>query len=212
MSILDYCKQLYLFTPYEYEVIQMLIKEYIDGKTNLFDYLKQIDLNEIQFYWYRDSNEDVLGGFHSLSYDPKTKKYAIYINMFFQEVKLKNSIDTIALCLDTILHELKHFYQLKRYGFFVYGILQLPIIRQFTIEKSADKISDCVCSLKIPTLLNIREIIFLKVKYNINAYYLNDKEKEIIALIQNKHVDLNEFRQNVKLISYRQIEEYLKNI
>ena len=50
MSVLDYCKQLYLFTPHERNVINILIKEYIDTSKQMFDYLKYINIDDVQFY------------------------------------------------------------------------------------------------------------------------------------------------------------------
>jgi hypothetical protein len=40
MSILDYTKQLYLFTPYECDTIRIFIDEYINTNSEMFSYLK----------------------------------------------------------------------------------------------------------------------------------------------------------------------------
>lgn len=209
MSVLDYCKQLYLFTPHERNVINILIKEYVDISKQMFDYLKYINIDDVQFYWYKDKNEDVLGGFHNLSYDPKTKKYAIYINMFFEYDNRGDAFDIISMCLGTILHQLKHFSQLKQFGYLLYGVLQLPIIRNYTIQTSAYKISDYVDSLNISAKLIVREHIYLKAKYNISDYNLNENEKKIITIIKDKKVNIQEIRKHKQLFTYKLIELWL---
>lgn len=210
MSVLDYTKQLYLFSPLEYNIIKMFIAEYINTKSEMFKYLTKFDLNEVQIFWYKDSNDDNLGGFHSLSYDSQNKKYAIYINLFFDHNSY-NSFDIMFLCFDTILHELKHYHQLKTYGWLLYMFLQLPIVRNYTIEKSAHDISNFVQKMNLSSKMILRQYIYLKAKYNVSDCYLNKEEQKIIETIKNKNVDIETIRHHQELFTYNLIELWLQN-
>lgn len=211
MSVLDYTKQLYLFTPYEVNVIKILIQQYINKNSKIFTYLNEIDLNQVQFFWYKDSNENVLGGFHILSYDPKVCKYAIYINMFFEYENKGDQFDVISLALGTILHQLKHYHQLKTLGYFWYGLLQLPIIRNYTIEPAAYKISDYINVLKLQNRITLKQKIYLKIKYNVSDNYLSKRQLKIINEIKNKNIDIQKFRHHQDLFTYKLIELWLQN-
>jgi hypothetical protein len=93
--------------------------------------------------------------------------------MFFEYDYKGDAFDVISICFGTILHELKHYWQLKNYGCVLYGLLQLPIIRNYTIEKSAYQISDYVTSLKISERIICKECVYLKAKYNVSNNNLN---------------------------------------
>lgn len=207
MSVLDYCKQLKLFSSYENQIIELLIKQYAI-KSPMFDYLNKINLNKIQFYWYCDSDADVMGGFHLYGKDYKTEKYAIYLNDLYQlRYNFLNDYNKVFMAVtgvfDTILHELKHYSQLQQYGYILYNILQLPYIRNFTIEKSAYEISDYIYGLNLFGKISDSDIFFLKMKYNVNIEYFNSKEKQLKQKIEQKNLTKKYFQDNLKILNVK---------
>lgn len=211
MSVLDYCKQLRLFSSYENQIIELLIKQYAN-KSPMFDYLKKINLNKIQFYWYCDSDENVMGGFHLYGKDFKTAKYPIYLNDIYEiRYNFLNDYNKIFMAIigvfDTILHELKHYSQLQNFGYIIYNILQLPYIRNFTIEKQAYKISDYIYNLNLYGKTSNVDIFFLKIKYNINIEYFNSQQKILKEKIQQKHLTKQYFENKLKILNIKNMLE-----
>lgn len=213
MSVLDYCGKLALFTDYQLDVVKMLIKQYIDTNTQMFGYLKEVNLQKVQIFWYADSNQDVLGGFHLFSYSIKNGKYAIYINDFFSQngnIRRNHSVGEISMVLQTILHELKHFWQKEKMGWLLYFVLQFPIIRQFTIQKSARQISKCVADMNIGGNLTTTRQFILKCKYNLNNLYLTNEQLNLKDYLVIKKVDWDQLYNNKRLITLKSIKQFVE--
>lgn len=185
MSVFDYMKELTLFDNYENKVIKMLIDELNLYQHYDFKFLNEINLNNVEFFWYKDSNDQVLGGYHFLSYDYTNKKYAIYINKIFQYNSNENNtsafyqkMNNIILVFPILLHQLCHYWQAKKYPY-LYFILQLPIIRDYTIQKQAYRISDYLYSNNWIQFLGIKDLIKLKQKYNFQECYYDEIQKKL---------------------------------
>ena len=167
MTILDYCGPLQMLDAYDIKVIELMIEELGLKSNKMFNFLNKIDLyNDVEFFYYDDKNDDVLGGFHSPS------RNVIYLNLNGQqnETNTQKMNNVIAL-FPTIIHELCHFYQRKKYGMIIYGLLQLPFIRRFTIETTAYKISDYITPLSDEYFRkSMTELAELKLKYNFQKY------------------------------------------
>lgn len=195
MSVLDYTKNLKLFTPFEYFCINMFIKEYVDTSDPLFAYLNVVKPQDVEIYWYKDSNSQILGGFHLISgLNSKNGKYAIYINNIFEVNELDiidpyaNQFDYVYMTMPTILHELKHYSQYLIYGKLIYMILQLPIIRQYTIEKQAYKVSNYM-EQKLEGTLSLSSMLKLKMKYKCSQMYFNKRQLQIKKTLEQNNLD-----------------------
>jgi hypothetical protein len=177
MTIKDYCGPLQMFEAYDINIINMIIEEMSLIDNQMFSWLNDINIGrDVEFFWYNDSNDNVLGGFHMLS------KNVIYINLGNNKNELYlDRSSNITKCLPTIVHELKHYYQRKKLGLVLYGICQLPFVRNFTIEVSTNKISDYLCNA-INTIIgmSIRDFAKLKVKYKFPKWQFDDIEKKLL--------------------------------
>ena len=184
MSVFNYTKNLTLFDNYDVQIIKMIISQLNLENKNLFSFLKEINIDDLQFFWYTDNNSDVLGGFHYLSYDFKKHKYAIYLNRFFNEdeqLSYFNKMTHIILAIPTIIHELYHYWQSIKY-FYIYWFLQLPLIRNFTIQKHAYLLSQYLYQNNFIQNLSIKQQVKLKCKYNISKIYFDQFEKKILQI------------------------------
>lgn len=209
MSVIDYCKKLSMFSNCQLQVIKILIQQYLNNDET-FAYLKDINLNQVQFFWYKDSNQDVLGGFHFFGYSSKNQKYAIYINdVFNQQHNNTNAFSFVQLVFQTIVHELKHYWQMKKFGWVLYFVLQMPVIRQFTIQRQAKKVSQKIIDMKMSNLNTVEQFI-LKIKYNISTIYLSEQEKKLKQLIKQKNIDVVSLYQKQKFYSLRALEKMIK--
>lgn len=178
MSVFDYTKELILFNSYEIKVIQMMIQELKLKEKPEFKFLNEIDLNEVEFFWYKDSSDDNLGGFYLFS------KNAIYINhcgMKNDEINdgYLSSMNHIIIVFGTIIHELCHYWQFKSNPV-LYFILQFPIIRDYTIEKQAYKISNYLQENNIFKNLGIEDLVKMKKKYNFSKNYYDEIQKKFL--------------------------------
>lgn len=178
MSVFDYTKKLILFSPYELNVIQMIIQELELKKMDMFKFLNEIDLNEVEFFWYKDSSEDNLGGFYFLS------RNAIYINHCgmkdqVDENDYYNLMNHIIIVFGTIMHELCHYWQCKKNPL-LYFVLQFPVLRDYTIEKQAYEISDYLKNNNKFNNLGFIELIKMKQKYHFSENYFSEKQKKIL--------------------------------
>ena len=140
----------------------MLIDEVVDEKDRDFDFLKDVGLKDVRLFWYSDSNPQVLGGFYLLSGN------RLYINREFVSFKDDDSwseqASRILMVFPTIIHELCHYWQWKRFKL-GYLFMQLPIVREFAIERKANRISDKLYD-KVGGLVGSREgIAVLKKSY-----------------------------------------------
>lgn len=89
-------------------------------------FLKSLDIENITIYWCKTLTlERGILGFYNI-FTPTS----IYI---LQYSHCKNFL------VSTCVHELYHMYQHKKYGTFLYSILNIPFIREFTLEKGARK-------------------------------------------------------------------------
>ena len=188
MQIIDYTKKLRRFNTLELSVLDALIKEYLE-KDSLFDFLKEIDLtNTFDILWYYDSNAKAMAGYHMLM------DKAIYVACNFcggEDPKLiieKDGYDMFAvtrviIMFSSIIHEAYHYYQHKYVYKSKFILLQLPIIRDFTIEKEAYAISDYIDKLNIiEKFTQIREFLF-KIKYNFQESYFFTKNEKTLRKI-----------------------------
>ena len=146
MSIFDYCKDLKLFDDYELSVIEMFIKEYNMYEINETIFLKDINIRkDVELFWYRDGNDNVLGGFHALS--PRAVYIDIPPSTNDKKAPYTGKMGRIIYRLPVIIHELCHFYQMKKLGPVLYFIVSLPLIRNFTIEKQAYLVEDKIIEI-----------------------------------------------------------------
>ena len=213
MSVIDYCKNVRLFSIDQEKAVIALTKQYFSG--GLFRFQIQQVLKQVQLYWYRDSNQNNLGGFHMLSKDPKSKKYAIYINWFFDTSKdfgnseldnpffLQNIFGRISCVLGTILHQLTHYMQFKQLGW-KYFVLQLPILRNYTIQYQAYAISKLVQDDERFRQMNVLDQFCLKVKYKFNQkLFFSKAQLHAKKIIQENNFDYmtNLFQKKDLLIS-----------
>ena len=179
MSVLDYMKDIQLFDSYQLKTIQMVIEQLKLKQNKMFSFLDDIDLNQIQFFWYSDSEEDVLGGFHFPSGN------AIYINRNCYcdcNLKLHYTAKTnrIIAAFPVIMHEIYHYWQFVTFSL-IYIFLQLPLIRQFTIQVNAYKISDYLYDNNTLINLSPKEIVLLKQKYNFDINYYDERQKKMMV-------------------------------
>lgn len=210
MSIINYCEKLKMFSSYQISVVKLLTKQFMQ-KDNILSFNIDQALNQVQIYWYKDSNDDNLGGFSAIGKDIKTKKWSIYVNnifttkeLFGQEQQNYGMVFTqVSLVLNTILHELTHYYQYKKNPV-MYYVLQLPFIRNYTIQAQAYAVSDYVNNHTQLNGLNMVDELCLKIKYNIADFYLNEKERQIKKYILQNNID---YMQNIykKCFSFGEI-------
>ena len=199
MSVLDYCKKLVLFSSQEMMVMKLLINEFLID-TKLCEFIKTINIDkEIEFYWYKDSSDKVLGGFHILSGLTGHKKYAIYINCSAVNLELDdienskdrifdNVFNRITTVIATCCHELKHYHQFRSCPL-LYFILQFPILRNFTVEVGAYKISDYVDAQEDITGMTPLDQLCLKIKYHFPKMYYDKTELKFFNLCLEKNID-----------------------
>jgi len=173
MSILDYTKNLTLFDSYEIRLIEMMIEELDLEETDDCMFLEEINLSEVEIYWYSDSSENVMGGFHMLG------KNALYINReYFGAYETESYVQKmlyVVSAFPTIIHELCHYWQFKSHPI-LYFFLQLPKIRDFTIEKQAYRISDYLEANSKFNNMSIKELTECKKKYNFPKNYYDATE------------------------------------
>lgn len=177
MTILDYCGPLSMLESYEIKIMQMLVEELNLSDEKMFSFLKKIDIaRDIEYFYYDDKNDNVLGGFHAPS------KNVIYLNLngMLNETYVQRA-NNVVMMFPTILHELCHYYQRKKMGMILYGLCQLPIIRRVTIEVSAYKISDYLYK-RIEEINKMTPLDFamLKVKHKFSKWQYDAFEKSIL--------------------------------
>lgn len=166
-----------MFEDFDLMYIEMLIDELGLRNMAMFSYLNEIDIRrDVEIYYYSDKNRDVQGGFHALS------KNVIYINKTDQrqicEIPYGQRGSYVTNVFPTIMHELYHYYQRKKYGAVLYMIVSLPVIRRFTIEVPAYKISYYLydrIQKEIFTLSTIKSAV-MKVKHNFPKKYFGTEE------------------------------------
>ena len=208
MQILDYTKKLRRFNALELSILDALIKEYLE-KDSVFDFLKEIDIvKNFDILWYYDSNGKAMAGYHLLM--DKT----IYVACNFcgsdpQYIINEDGYDMFAVSrvitmFSSIIHEAYHYYQHKHVYKSKYILLQLPIIRDLTIEKEAYAISDYIDKLKLLETFNqLRECLF-KIKYNFQeSYFFTREEKELRKIF---------IQQNLNPVNYWNYTEMIKNL
>ncbi len=115
------------------------IKEYVDMYAATEDgaWLKDIPYNSFKLKWCHAMNLDngVLGAFTSFV------KNTVYLAPAEHPFILHGENVRLHTIVPTLIHELRHAWQRKKFGLF-YIILTLPYIRQRALEASADKIYD----------------------------------------------------------------------
>lgn len=177
MSIVNYTKDLIMFNSYEISVLKLLINELDLLNKEDFYFLNEIDIDKIEFYWYKDSNNDNLGGFHLLSNN------CLYINRGYfsnwSDSSYMSMMNQIVSAFPTIVHELCHCWQFNK-NKFLYILLQFPFVRNLTIEKQAYRISDWLYDNNFIEKYSPKQIVELKKEYNFPPIYYDDFEKRYL--------------------------------
>lgn len=177
MSIIDYTKKLTMFDSYDIRMIEMMIDQLKLKENPDFAFLNEISLSEVQIYWYTDSDKNVLGGFHLFSFN------VIYINEVnwntLQTLKYANKAQKIIQVFPIVIHELCHYWQFKKNPI-AYLFLQLPFIRDWTIEKQTYKIQDYLHQNNVFTGMNIKQVAEMKKKYGFYSYEFDQKQLRLM--------------------------------
>lgn len=177
MTIYDYSGRISAFGYYELLVIDLILGEKKIKDYPSFAFLKEINIyTDVNFFYLFDNKFNIKYEYHFPS------KNRIYINIknnknsTYQE-RTKNIIDNFP----SIIHELYHFYQMKKYGRLIYGIVSLPILRDFTIDINANNISDKARGL-IEGIEDMSQLEFslLKMKHFFPRYTFDEEEKKML--------------------------------
>lgn len=107
--------------------------------------MNNIDISKLNFYWCNDMTDSnfILGAWNPLFYNNIYLKYFDKSKLTGNKYKDELLYDFhFGLIIPTVFHEIYHKYQCKKYTLLLYAILALPFWREYTIEKSAYKISD----------------------------------------------------------------------
>lgn len=178
MSVFDYRKGLQGFSIYELQICQMLIDKMVDDGDEDFKYLNDVGLKDVKIYWYSDSNPQVLGGFYLLS------KNCIYINREFvsfnEDDSWSEKANRILMVFPTIMHELCHYWQSRKYGL-LYFLMQLPVVREFAIEKKANRISDKLYEMVGSLVGSLDAVSAMKKEYGFPEEYFDEKELAVLS-------------------------------
>jgi hypothetical protein len=151
----------------------MLVEELKLKEDPLFDFLEEVDIaRDVEIYYYDDKSSKVLGGFHSPS------KNVIYINL---DGRCNNTYiqraNNLIMLFPTVMHELFHYFQRKSMGRIIYGVLQIPLIRKYTIEPNAYKISEYLYDkIKKYQEMSMKDFAKLKKKYNFPKHEFDEME------------------------------------
>lgn len=114
------------------------------------------------------------------------------------------AFDRVLIMLSSIIHEAYHYYQHKHVYKSKYFFLQLPIIRNFSIEKEAYAISDYIDKLNLIEKFNQLRECLLKIKYNFQeSYFFNKDEKELRKIF---------IQQNLNPANYWNYAGMIKNL
>lgn len=175
MSVFDYRNSVE-FTEYEYRLVRMFISEFCHGIE--FEFIDEIDLDELKMYWYEDRSEDVLGGFYYL------QRNRIYLNSLFADgcsrMTWIGRMNRVAMMFPTIVHEMCHYWQSRKLWIF-YLFLQIPGIRDITIERQAYAVQDILYDN--PRLLGgtVAAYAEMKKRHGFEDCYFDDVEKDALA-------------------------------
>ena len=95
-------------------------------KYPMLDFIGDLDLAKISFYWCKDMNTQngILGAF-----SPWRPNKIFLMDM--SSVRI--------LLFPTVVHELRHMWQRKKYGWLLYMFLSFYLWRNYTLERSAKK-------------------------------------------------------------------------
>ncbi len=173
MSVFDYIEGISLFTPYELKCLDMYIEEYVPKDDPLFAYLKDVSVRDVELFWYCDRDPEVLGGYWLLS------RNVIYINRSFAWVYdgegMHAAANRVAMVFPTVMHELCHYWQSRKYGP-LYLLMQLPLVREFAIERQANAISDRLYSDCRVNGMSVRELAELKMRHGFGRELFDESE------------------------------------
>lgn len=176
MSVFDYRENME-FTEYEYRLVKMFIAEFCHGIE--YDFLDEIDIDEVKMYWYKDSSPDVLGGFYYF------QSNRIYLNQTFASncnlLTWHGRMNRVAMMFPTIVHELCHYWQSKSFGIF-YLFLQLPIIREVTIERHAYVIQDLLYERSELVGGSVEQYAKMKKRHGFEDCYFDDFELDALRI------------------------------
>jgi len=173
MGVLDYIDGISLFSPYELKCVEMYVDEFVPLDDPLFGYLREVSLRDVELYWYFDGDDDVLGGFHYPS------RNAIYVNRSFAAAFEGGghfaAASRVAMVFPTIMHELCHYWQSRRYGW-MYLFMQLPLVREVAIEPQANEVSDRLYSEGRLHGMTMRELAELKRRHGFGTMLFDPEE------------------------------------
>lgn len=195
MQIIDYSKNLRRFNNLELSILDALIKEVL-LKDSIFNFLKEIDIvKNFDILWYYDNNGKALAGYQMCM------NKTIYVScgmfcgkdpadFFNNDGYDRFAFDRVLIMLSSIIHEAYHYYQHKHVYKAKYFFLQLPIIRNFSIEKEAYAISDYIDKLNLLEKFNQLRECLLKIKYNFQeSYFFNKDEVKLREILLSQKLD-----------------------
>lgn len=117
------------FEKDERRVVLKLVNEYY--KARKLQWIKDLDIEKCKFFWCfeMDTDNGIIGAYSYLKND----------SIFIMPPRFKEDYESwLEIVIDTIIHELRHKWQHKKYGL-LYYLLSLPLIRNITIERDARK-------------------------------------------------------------------------
>lgn len=126
--------------------LKMMFKyfdDYIDWSDD--EWIETLKLQKIKFYWCDSMTDEnkVLGAWSFITPNSIYLKAPNRTELTGNFYKDKPYWDGhFNLIFPTLLHELYHMYQFKTFTIFLWPFIATPVIREFTIEPPAYKISD----------------------------------------------------------------------
>ena len=183
MSVLDYAGTIYCMSPYQRMMAGVMLEELLEGEdSGLFSYLDDVSLDDMDIYWYFDRDWDVLGGFYYLSGN------CMYLNVNgigscwgtdgvdLRYLPFDRQDGLVLSALPTMMHELRHYWQSRKY-WWAYPLLQLPVVREFTIEKAAYAVSDRLYDLIGEKFDSAGSVAEMKIRRNVPDFYITAADR-----------------------------------
>lgn len=191
-------------TETERDMIFSYINKYKESSYG--NWLNNLNLSNIKFYWCNDMTDqnNILGAWNPLFYND------IYVKSIDKSKLNGNKFNDqlvydfhFGLIIPTILHELYHKYQCKKYTLPIYALLAIPLWREYTIEKSAYKISDNASDWimildeeKFKEEFNKLHLDFYGLNYDIdNQQFITNYDKEYCNSQYQKYLNLRKNKQ-----------------
>lgn len=174
MSVLDY-RENEAFSDYERRVVSMFMEEYCHGED--FRFLEDVDIDGVDMRWYSDRSEKVLGGFYYFQGN------RIYLNREYARScdtgTWAGRMNRVCLMFPVIIHELCHYWQSRHYGL-LYLLLQIPVIREFTIETQAYRIQNVLYDCRELNGGSLAYFAKLKRRHGFEQRYFDEIELKML--------------------------------